>query len=418
MSQHYLKELEDRFVRYVQIDTQSNENSNQTPSTAKQYDLLRLLESELRALGAGDVRLTDYGCVLATVPPTLADEQIPTIAFMAHTDTTPAFSGTNVKPIVHRNYDGQPIILPDDPAQVLDPQSIPYLKDKIGHDIITASGLTLLGGDDKAGVAIVMTLAAELLRNPRIPHGKIRLCFTPDEEVGRGVANLTPQDLDAQVAYTLDGGEAGEVTYETFSADKALVKITGVSAHTGTAKGQMVNAAQLAAKFVMLLPASRLPETTDGRDGFIHLYKIEGTAAEARLYFILRDFELDRLEAYGALLESIAATLQASEPRSRIECDITPQYRNMRYRLEQDMRPVELAIRAIEQAGLEPIVKPIRGGTDGAGLTAKGIPTPNLFAGIYNVHGPLEWVSLQDMALATQVCINLAQLWAEQRRPP
>jgi tripeptide aminopeptidase len=335
------------------------------------------------------------------------------VAFLAHVDTVPGFSGTGVKPIVHRNYAGGPIALPDDAEQTLTYENSPLLETKIGEDIVTASGTTLLGADDKAGVVIIMALATHLLSNPDISHGDVRVCFTPDEEVGRGVAHLTPEDLAATVAYTLDGEEVGRAVYETFSADKAVVKITGVSIHPGLAKGKMVNALRLAARLIDMLPQNtRTPDTTEEREGFIHLYRLSGTAAEAELHFILRDFELDGLASHRDLLQSACATLQASEPRAKVDCTITEQYRNMRYWLENDMRPVELLIEAVKQAGLELIIKPVRGGTDGSRLTEMGVPTPNIFTGMQNVHGPLEWVSLQDMAKATQVCVNLVQLWA------
>jgi tripeptide aminopeptidase len=415
MPEEYLKELEDRFLRYVQIDTQSDEASTEIPSTAKQYDLLRLLADELQSLGAREVVLTEAGYVLATVPATTPASDTPTIAFFAHVDTSPGFSGTNVRPLVHRNYDGAPITFPDNSDLVLSGEDFPYLKSKHGDDIITTNGTTLLGADDKAGVAIIMTLVAQLLANPNIPHGDIRICFNPDEEVGRGIAHLKLEDVGANVAYTLDGSDLGEISFETFSANKAVVKISGVSTHPGEAKGKMVNALHLAAKFAEALPQdSRNPETTEGREGFIHLYQMHGTPAETELHLILRDFELDGLEAHGALVRSICEELQATEPRAKIECTITRQYRNMRYWLEKDMRPVELAVEAMEPLGITPIKSPIRGGTDGSHLTEQGLPTPNLFTGMQNIHGPLEWVSLQDMAKAVQVCRNLVQLWTEK----
>ena len=414
MQQDLIKDLEARFIRYVRIDTQSDETSADVPSTAIQLDLLRLLKQELEEIGANDVRLTDYGCVLATVPGNLPDGAIPPIAFLAHADTAPAFNASGVKPIVHRAYAGDEIILPADPDQRLSPETEPDLADKIGQDIITASGTTLLGADNKAGIAIIMMLTDHLLRHPDIPHGDIHICFTPDEEIGRGVEHLTLEDLGAQFAYTLDGGPLGEITYETFSADKALVTITGVSTHTGTAKGRLVNALLLAAKFADMLPQhTRTPETTEGREGFVHLYKIEGTGAYAELHYILRDFDLDGLAAHGDLLMAAAETLRAGEPRAKITCEITPQYRNMRYWLEDDMRPVELAMEAIRRAGLEPVITPVRGGTDGSRLTEMGLPTPNIFTGTHNAHGPLEWISLQDMAEAVRVCAGLVALCAE-----
>lgn len=401
-------------MRYARMDTQSDEASTTTPSTPKQYDLLRLLVDELRAMGAQDVTLTDYGAVLATIPAT-APTQAPTIAFLAHVDTAPAFSGTGVKPIVHRRYGGGDIVLPEDPAAVLSPQQFPYLAQKIGDDIITASGTTLLGADDKAGVAIVMTMTHHLLQNPRIAHGTIRVAFTPDEEIGRGVHANLPRDLKADVAYTLDGAELGEIVFETFSADKAIVRIQGVSAHPGQAKDILVNALHLAAKIVETLPQITLtPETTEDRQGFIHLYQMGGSAAEAELHFILRDFELDGLRAHGELLQQVCAAVQATEPRAHITCDVTPQYRNMRYWLENDMRPVDLALEACRQVGIEPHSTPTRGGTDGSRLTELGVPTPNLFTGMQNIHGPLEWISVQDMARATEMCSRLAHLWGSE----
>ena len=407
----FIPELEDRFTRYVKIDTCSDENSPTAPSTAKQYDMLNLLADELREIGAEEVRVTDYGCVLATVPAT-TDKEVPTLAFLGHVDTSPDFSGTDVKPIVHRNYDGTPIVLPDDTSQIIDPAAFPYLASRKGHDIVTASGTTLLGADDKAGCTIVMVMAHHLLKNKELEHGRIRLCFTPDEEVGRGVANLTLEDLDADFAYTLDGGVLGEIVYETFSADKATIDITGVSIHPGYAKGKMVSAIHLAAKLIDQLPQEDgNPATTSGTDGFIHVYKVAGTTASAKVELILRDFEREGLAEKGQFMHDLAAKIQASEPRATITCEITEQYRNMRYWLEDDMRPIDLATQVAHDMGIEPISKPIRGGTDGSRLTEMGLPTPNLFTGMQNFHGPLEWISLQDMAAATELCVRLVQAW-------
>jgi tripeptide aminopeptidase len=338
------------------------------------------------------------------------------VAVLAHVDTVPGFSGTEVKPIVHRGYDGGDIRLPDDPDAVLSPQQFPYLGAKAGDDIVTASGTTILGADDKAGVAIVMAMARHLLANPEIAHGPIRICFTPDEEIGRGVHKKLPADLGAAFAYTLDGAELGEIVYETFSADKATVHVQGVSIHPGNAKDQLVNALHLAAKIIDTLPHVTLtPETTSGRQGFIHIYQMGGTAAAADLHFILRDFERDALEAQGRLIQQVCATIGATEPRAKITCEITPQYRNMRYWLENDMRPVDLAREACRLAGVEHFSQPIRGGTDGSRLTEMGVPTPNIFTGMQNIHGPLEWVSLQDMEAATAVCVKLAELWGAEK---
>ncbi|HNP72688.1 MAG TPA: peptidase T [Kouleothrix sp.] len=404
--------LEARFLRYVQIDTQSDEESASVPSTAKQYDLLRLLERELRDMGVADARITTQGFVIGSIPATAAGA-VPRVAFLAHVDTAPAYSGTGVKPIVHRAYAGGPIALPDDPAQVLRPEDNPYLAQKLGDDIVTASGTTLLGADDKAGVAIIMALAEHLLAHPEIPHGEVRVCFTVDEEIGTGINSLDLADLDVDYAYTLDGAELGELVYETFSADKAVVAVTGVSIHPGSAFGKLVNALNLAAKIVDALPQhTRTPETTRDREGFVHLYQMRGTAAQAELSFILRDFDRDGLERHGELLRAVCAAVQAGEPRASISCTITPQYRNMRYWLEDDMRPVEVATRAMRSLGVEPFSPPIRGGTDGSKLTERGLLTPNIFTGMQNIHGPLEWVSLQDMAKSVEVCVAIARGWA------
>lgn len=406
------QELEERLIRYAVIDTQADETSPTSPSTTIQFDLLRLLVDELKGIGASDVELTDYGVVLATIPAT-ASGNLPVMGLLAHVDTAPAYAASGVKPLVHRAYDGGEIRFPDAPDLVLSPKESPYLGKKVGEDIITASGTTLLGADDKAGIAIIMTAARHLLANPSIPHGKIRIAFTPDEEIGRGVNARLPEDLGVDFAYTLDGAERGEIVYETFSADAAIVKITGVSIHPGQAKDKLVNALHLAAKIVNTLPHVTLtPETTDGRQGFIHLYELKGTAAEAELKFILRDFERDELAAQGGLMRQVCEAVQLTEPRAKIECAVTAQYRNMRYWLEDDMTPVELVREACRKTGIEPFSIPIRGGTDGSRLTEKGVPTPNIFTGMAMIHGPLEWVSVQDMAAATEVCLALAELAA------
>lgn len=413
MNTSFNHELEDRLVRYCRIDTTSDETSPTSPSTERQYDLLRLLVDELTEIGAADVRLTDYGAVLATIPATIEND-VETIALLAHVDTSPAFSGADVKPLIHRNYQGGNIVLPDDPEQVLTPENSPYLKDRIGDDIVTASGTTLLGADDKAGVAIVMAAARHLLNHPEIPHGPIRIGFTPDEEIGRGVHADLPADLGATFGYTLDGAHRGELVYETFSADRAVVHVQGVSIHPGWAKDKLVNALHLAARIVDTMPQATLtPETTDGRQGFIHLYAMSGTAAAAELHFIMRDFEMDELERQGELIRKVCDAIAATEPRAHITCEVIPQYRNMRYWLENDMRPIDVAVEAYARAGVEHFFFPIRGGTDGSRLTELGVPTPNLFTGMQNIHGPLEWVSIQDMAAATEMCVKLAECWGE-----
>ncbi|THD85076.1 peptidase T [Aliigemmobacter aestuarii] len=398
-------ELESRLTRYCAIDSQSDESTGQRPSTPQQWDMLRLLEAELTEIGAADVRLTEYGCVLATIPGT-ADG--PVIGFLAHVDTAPQFNATGVKPRVIKGYNGGEITFPDVPGLVLSPEEFPYLAEKVGHDLVTASGTTLLGADDKAGVAIIMTAARHLLSHPDAPRPTIRLAFTPDEEIGGGFDERLVHDMAADFAYTFDGGALGEIEYETFSADGAVVTVKGVSIHPGFAKGKMVNALHLAAKIVDAIPqGTMVPEVTDGRDGFIHVYELSGSSSEAVIRFILRDFELDGLASKGALLQEICATLQAAEPRAAITCTIRPQYRNMRYWLEKDMTPVDLARAACRAVGVEPVSVPIRGGTDGSRLTEMGLPCPNLFTGMQNIHGPLEWISVQDMEKATDLMLNL-----------
>jgi tripeptide aminopeptidase len=408
--------LEDRFVRYVQIDTQSDAASDTTPSTERQFDLLRLLETELAAIGAREIVLTSYGALLATIPSNVA-QPVPTIALCAHVDTSQQFNGFSVKPLVHRNWQGGDIVLPDDTAQVLSAAKFPYLAGKVGEDIVTASGTTLLGADDKAGVAIIMTVAHQLMANPSIAHGKIRLCFTPDEEIGRGVHKDLPRDLGADVAYTLDGAERGEIVYETFSADQATVRIEGVSVHPGWAKGKLVNALHLLAKIIETLPqATQTPETTEGREGFWHVTNASGGSAAAEMTIILRDFEREGLRARGEMLKAVCAAVAATEPRAKVTCTITEQYRNMRYWLENDMTPVDLAHEACRAVGIDPFTNVIRGGTDGSRLTEMGVPAPNIFTGMQEIHGPLEWISLQDMQAAARVCVKLVELWANQGR--
>ncbi len=405
MKNRFDQELETRLVRYAAIDSQSDETSPSTPSTEIQFDMLNLLKEELTEIGAQDVEMTEDSVVVATIPGT-ADG--PTIGFLAHVDTAPQFNATGVKPRVIKGYNGGEITFPDDPDLVLSPEEHPYLAEKIGHDLITASGTTLLGADDKAGVSILMTMARHLLENKDVPHGPIRIAFTPDEEIGRGVTEQLPKDLEADFAYTLDGQELGEIEYESFSADRAVITITGVSIHPGLAKDKMVNAAHLAAKIVQTLPqATMTPEVTDGREGFIHVTDMNGGSSEMEIKLILRDFEMDALEAQREIVRQVCAAVQATEPRATISCDISHQYRNMRYWLEKDMTPVDLACEACREQGIEPISVPIRGGTDGSRLTEFGTPTPNIFTGMQCIHGPLEWISVQDMAIATETCLSL-----------
>jgi tripeptide aminopeptidase len=368
----------------------------------------------LRDIGAADVRLTAEGYVLATLPATSPNNGAPRVAWFAHVDTATELPG-GAKPIVHRKYDGGAIVLPDDPAQRLTVETTSHLREKIGHDVITASGITLLGADDKSGVAVVMSAAGHLLRHPEIPHGIIRLCFNPDEEIARGMTKLKLDELSADVGYTLDGEDLGEIDFETFSADAAVLEIRGVSIHPGWAKGIMVNALRLAGSFLSALPAEVSPERTAGREGFIHPVEVEGNADRCTVRMILRDFELAGLAAKRAAVEKVVAGLRIVEPRAVFSLKFSEQYRNMRYWLENDMRPVELAREAVRRAGLTPISTAIRGGTDGSNLTARGLLCPNLFCGMREVHSPREWVSLQDMKKSAETLLHLAELWQEAR---
>jgi tripeptide aminopeptidase len=406
-------DLTQRFLRYVRLNTQSDESSNTFPSTPGQLVLLEMLKQELAELGAVDVQMTKHGYVMASIPANTRKTRVPTVAFLAHVDTAPDCSGKDVKPILHRRYKGSVIKFPDNPHLTLDPATSPELRSAFGKDIVTASGTTLLGSDDKSGVAVVMTLVERLLRETKRKHGLIRVCFTPDEEIGRGVNKLDLRMLGADVGYTLDGGAPGEICWETFSGDSAEVIIDGITTHTMEARAKgMVNAAYLAGKLLAALPRERCaPETTEEREGFIHPISVEGRTERAIVKFILRDFELNGLAAKGKIMRGLCRGLQATEPRARIRCKIRKQYRNMAYWLRKDMRSVELAREAFAAAGLKPYDHVIRGGTDGSRLTELGLPTPNLFCGEHNAHGPLEWVAVQDMESAATACMYLAELW-------
>ncbi len=406
-----------RFLRYVKVDTQSCAGSKTVPSTAGQWDLLRLLQRELHAMGARNIYLSLKGHLMATIPATLPKVRQPTIAFLAHVDTATDFCASGVKPLVHRGWNGRPIRLPDDPTRVLDPRRDPELQSASGKDIVTASGKTLLGADDKAGVAIIMTLADHLLRHPEIPHGPIRVCFLPDEEVGlRGAAGLDLDKLGANLGYTLDGKGVGEVVGESFSAASATVTIQGVATHPGEAKKhRMVNAVHFAGKLLAALPREFVsPETTEDCQGYLHPLRIEGNAACTKVHFLLRDFDDAGLADKRRRLSGLCRGLQATEPRVKIHCEFAPDYRNMAEALRLDPRPVELALEAMRTLGITPASPPIRGGTDGSNLSQRGLPTPNLSNGSHNVHGPLEWVAVQDMELALKVCLELVQLWARR----
>lgn len=407
MDLQYNFSVRERLIRYVQIDTQSDGASDTVPTTAKQKDLSRLLVEELLQLGVSDAHLDDFGYVYATLPSNTSKE-IPAILLCSHVDTAPDCSGTGVKPIVHEKYDGSPIVLPDDPTQIITTEEHPYLLERIGDDIITASGTTLLGADDKAGVAIIMDLVQYLQSHPQLEHGLIRILFTPDEEVGRGVNHVDVQKLGVQFGYTLDGGERGSLESENFSADGATVVFHGVSAHPGAAKDIMVSAIKVAAAFVDSLPKDELsPESTDGRYGFVHPVHMEGTVEKAIVQFILRDFSTSKLEAYANYLRDRMEEALARFPGARGELTVKEQYRNMKEVLDQHPQVLALARNAIEAAGMEVRDVPIRGGTDGARLSFMGIPCPNLFTGEMALHGKHEYVSVQDMQKSVEVLVRL-----------
>ncbi len=405
----------DRFLRYVTIDTRSDERSSAVPSTPGQLDLQRLLVSELNAIGLTDVELDANGYVTATVPATSAKAGVPVVGFIAHVDTSPEMPGAGVKPIVHRAYDGRDLVLPDDPSLVLRLSEQPDLSDQMGHDIVTASGTTLLGADDKAGVAEIVAAAEHLIRHPDIRHGKIRIAFTPDEEVGRGADRFDVERFGAACAYTLDGGSRGELEIESFSADAMTVSFHGFNTHPGYAKGRMVNAVRIAGEFIAALPADRLsPETTDGYDGYLHPYVVDASVERTSVRVLVRDFQTKGLKEKETLVEDLARAVVARHPGARLDIAIAESYRNMREVLDQHPDVVDRAKEAIRLAGLEVRMKPIRGGTDGSRLSFMGLPTPNLFAGEHNFHSRLEWVSAQDMDKAVEVIVNLCRLWHDR----
>ena len=401
----------ERFMRYVQIDTTSDPTSRTFPSSAKQRNLALILLDELQKLGLQDVEVDEWSYVFATIPSNVT-HALPTICFCSHMDTAPDCSGTNVKPILHVNYSGAPIILPDDPNQVLKTEDHPYLLKKIGDDLITASGGTLLGADDKAGVSIIMELAAYLMAHPEVKHGPIRILFTPDEEVGRGVEQLDMQKLNADFGYTLDGGPLGDIEDETFSADAATVIFHGVSAHPGYAKGKMVNAIKLASEFIAALPKDKWsPETTSHREGFVHPTAIEGGLEKASVQLILRDHDTQLLETYPQILRALAQQTVASYPGARFELSVQEQYRNMKEVLVTVPFVSDYAEQAMRNAGLNPKRAIIRGGTDGSRLSFMGLPCPNIFTGEMAIHSKLEYVSVQDMEKAIDTLVELVQIW-------
>ena len=407
----------DRFLRYVQFDTQSDERSSTYPSTDTQLVLLRALVDELRAIGVADAAMDEHGYVVATIPATTTKREVPTIGFIAHVDTSPEMPGAGVKPIVHRAWDGGDIVLPDAPDAVLRRAEIPALVEQIGHDIVTASGTTLLGADNKAGVAEIVTAAEYLMQHPEIAHGPVRIAFTPDEEVGRGTLHFDVAKFGAECAYTMDGGQRGEVEIESFSADALTVTFHGFNTHPGYAKGHMVNAIKVAATFIESLPQDTLsPETTEGMDGFVHPYVVQASVDKTSVRLLIRDFVTEGLQEKERMLEALAHKAAARHPGARVELKVEESYRNMKEVLDTRPDIAEYACEAVRRAGLEVRRRSIRGGTDGSRLSFMGLPCPNLFAGEHNFHSRLEWVSVQDMEKAVEVIVHLARLW-EERTP-
>jgi tripeptide aminopeptidase len=412
--QNYKHSVAERFMNYVQIDTQSDPNSPSQPSTEKQKDLSRVLVEELKQIGIEDAALDEYGYVYATIPAN-TDKDVPVICYCSHVDTAPDCSGKNVKPILHRAWNGEDIVLPDDTSVVISTKEHPYLKERIGDDIITASGKTLLGADDKAGVAIIMDLANYLIQHPEIKHGKIRILFTPDEEVGRGVAKVDMEKLAAAFGYTLDGGERGHLEGETFSADAVTVTFHGVSAHPGYAKNKMVNAIKAASAFVAKLPRNEWsPETTEGYEGFVHPTSIEGVLEKATVSFIVRDFETAQLAQHEERLQALVAATAKEFPGITTTFTVTEQYRNMHEVLQKHPQVMDYADEAYTRSGLKTTRMNVRGGTDGSRLSFMGLPCPNLFTGEMGIHSKQEYVSVQDMEKAVEVLVHLAQIWEEK----
>ena len=408
---HPTPTLLDRFLRYVRVDTQADDRSDTYPSTPGQLVLGRMLRDELLALGLADAAQDGHGIVVATVPGNVPG--VPTIAFNAHVDTNPENSGKNVDPQVIRDYRGGDIVLPKDRSKVIRVRDNPELAELVGKTLITTDGTTLLGADDKAGLAVILEAARILTENPNIPHGPVKVVFTCDEEIGKGVLHLDPARLGAVVGYTLDGAGTGELEAETFSADAATVTISGVNIHPSIAKGRMTNAVRLAGAFLDRLPKRTLsPETTADREGFIHPLDVQGGVAEVTIRFILRDFDTPRLADHAEVLREVGRQIEREYPDARVRVETREQYRNMRDGIAREPRAVEYALQAIRRAGLEPKQKSIRGGTDGAQLTAKGLPTPNLSTGEHNPHSPLEWTCLEEMEAAVRVVLELVQVWA------
>ncbi|MFY7964115.1 MAG: peptidase T [Chitinophagaceae bacterium] len=414
MLSNYHHTVTERFLRYVQIDTQSNPQSTAHPSTEKQKDLSVLLAKELLEIGLKDAHSDEFGYVYATIPSN-TEKQVPVICFCSHVDTAPDCSGTNVKPILHKAYNGNDIVLPDDATQIISITKYPYLKTHIGKDIITASGNTLLGADDKSGVAIIMDMANYLIQNPQVKHGTIKILFTPDEEIGMGTAKVDLQKLGANFGYTLDGGELATFEDETFSADGVTININGVISHPGYAKDVMVNAIKIVGEIAAALPKNEWsPETTDKREGFVHPVRIEGLAEKASIEFIVRSFETSKLAEYENRLKAIAESVVANYPKATMEFIVKEQYRNMKEILDKHPQVAANAIEAYERVGLTVVKEPIRGGTDGSRLSFMGLPCPNVFTGMQAIHSKHEWVGVSDMEKAVEVLVTLTEVWEEK----
>jgi tripeptide aminopeptidase len=411
LAEELAEDVLERLVRYARIDTQAEHRAASRPSTQKQLELSRLLVAELLDLGLEDARLTGDSNVFASLP---GAEGAPVLGLIAHVDTTPDVTGAGVSPIVHRAWDGSAIVLPGDPRQVLDPERLPELAARAGHDLVTSDGTTLLGADDKAGIAEIMAAVSYLARHPERLRAPIRVAFTVDEEVGRGAEDFDLEGFGADVAYTLDGSGLGELEVETFSATSIRVTIRGLSVHPGTAKGKLVNAVKLAAQLIGALPADRLsPETTEGREGYVHPHRVAGNAEETVVDFIARDHDDALLAEHVELLRGLVDEVAAGEPRAAFDVEVRESYRNMRPHIERHPRVVEAALEAIRRAGVEPQLAITRGGTDGAVLSARGLPTPNMFTGGQEYHSVREWASVQDMAAAAATIVHLAEVWAE-----
>lgn len=404
----------ERFLRYVKYDTQSDEDSTTFPSSEKQLILSRDLVNELRQIGMSDAHLDDNGYVIATLPSN-TDKNVPVIGFIAHVDTSPSVTGLNVNPVIHKNYQGGDIVLPGDNTQVIEAAKNPELQHMVGYDIITTDGTTLLGADNKAGVAEIVDAMNYMITHPEIKHGTIKVCFTPDEEVGRGTEKFNVEKFGAKYAYTVDGSSRGEIESETFSADAVIIKFQGKNIHPGYAKGKMINSAKIAARFIESLPKDKLsPETTEKREGFVHITSVNGNEELTTVKFIIRDFITEKLKEYEEFLRSLAQKTVEAFPGSKFDFEVIEQYRNMKYILDQHPHVAEHAVEAMKRLGIEPIESPIRGGTDGSRLSYMGLPTPNIFAGEHSFHSQLEWVAVQDMEMAVKNIITLCQVWEEK----